>query len=91
MYLEPVSSINSNAVLNDIATERHYTIGEIAKLWHLDYKTVRRMFENEPGVLVFGPGERRHKRSHISMRVPESVMLRVHRRMCKIVETGKPM
>lgn len=64
----------------DIAMERHYTIAEIATLWHLNYKTVRRFFGSEPGVLIFGPGERRFKRSHVSMRVPETVMLRVHRR-----------
>jgi AraC-like DNA-binding protein len=64
----------------DIAMERHYTIAEIARLWHLNYKTVRRLFGSEPGVLIFGPGERRFKRSHVSMRVPETVMLRVHRR-----------
>jgi hypothetical protein len=66
----------------DVALERHYTIGEIAENWHADYKTVRRMFEGQPGVLVWGPGERRHRRSHVSMRVPESVMIRVHR-MCR--------
>lgn len=68
---------------SDVALERHRTIGEIAKLWHLDYKTVRREFEGEPGVLTFGPGERRFKRSHVSMRIPESIMIRVHRRLRK--------
>jgi hypothetical protein len=64
----------------DVAQEKHYTIGEIAERWHCAYKTVQAMFVNEPGVLVWGPGERRFKRSHRSMRVPESVMIRVHRR-----------
>ena len=70
---------------SDVALERHYTIGELSKRWHSDYKTVRRMFEGEPGVLTWGPGERCHKRSHISMRIPESVVIRVHRkyRMCR--------
>lgn len=69
----------------DVALERHYTVGQIAKSWHADYKTVRRMFEGEPGVLIWGPGERRFKRSHVSMRIPESVVIRVHRkyRMCR--------
>ena len=40
---------------------------------------VRRMFEGQPGVLTWGPEERSHKRSHISLRVPESVVIRVHR------------
>jgi hypothetical protein len=74
-------SVNHGSDGGDIALEKHYTVGEIAKRWHLDYKTVRKEFENETGVLSFGPGERRFKRSHISMRVPETVMVRVHRRM----------
>ena len=45
----------------------------------VDYSTARSMFEHEPGVIRFGPEERRFKRSHISLRVPESVMVRVHR------------
>jgi hypothetical protein len=66
----------------DVALERHYTISEIAANWHADYKTVRRMFEGQPGVLMWGPAERRHRRSHVSMRVPESIVIRVHR-MCR--------
>jgi hypothetical protein len=75
----------AEAGCSDVALERHYTIGELSKRWHSDYKTVRRMFEGEPGVLTWGPGERCHKRSHISMRIPESVVIRVHRkhRMCR--------
>src|SRR5271165_3299158 len=65
---------------SDVALERHYTVGQLAKRWHSDYKTVRRMFEGEPGVLTWGPGERCHKRSHVSMRIPESVVIRVHRK-----------
>jgi hypothetical protein len=72
-----------NPVINDTALERHYTIAEIAKRWHMDYHTVRDRFEGQPGVLTWGPGERRFKRSHISMRVPESGMIRVHREMCR--------
>ena len=33
-------------------TERHYTAGEVAELWHLALETVRRLFSNEPGVVV---------------------------------------
>jgi hypothetical protein len=69
----------------DIALEKHYTVGEIADRWHVDYSTARAMFENEPGVLRFGPGERRFKRRHVSLRVPESVMVRVHRTLQRCV------
>lgn len=39
------TAVQAHAVgFSDIALERHYTIGEIAEKWHLDYKTVRKMF-----------------------------------------------
>jgi hypothetical protein len=36
------------------------------------------MFENELGVLKWGTTEGRFKRRHIIMRIPETVVLRVH-------------
>ena len=33
---------------------RHYSPAEIAKLWNLSVDSVRKLFENEPGVMVFG-------------------------------------
>src|SRR5258708_24303651 len=33
------------------STEQHYSVAELAQLWALSEKTIRRMFENEPGVL----------------------------------------
>ena len=57
----------------DLATERHYTDAEIAARWHMHRKTVHKIFDGEPGVLEFGED------GHRSRRIPESVMLRVHR------------
>jgi len=34
--------------------ERHYTVAEIAAMWNLSQDFVRKLFENEPGVLVVG-------------------------------------
>ncbi len=69
--------------MSDVALERHFTVTEISELWHLDEKVVRRMFESEKDVLVFGPTESRYKRRYRSLRIPESVMLRVHDRLRK--------
>jgi hypothetical protein len=77
---QEVSKIGSGG---PVALEKHYTVTEISELWHLDEKLVRKMFEFENDVLVFGPNESRYKRRYRSLRIPESVMLRVHRRLTK--------
>jgi hypothetical protein len=60
--------------------ERHYTPKELAALWALDETTIRRLFYDEPGVLKLGKANRRDgKRDYVSLRIPESVVLRVHR------------
>ena len=65
----------------DLANEKHYSVIEISKLWALSQKTVRRIFEREPGVIQWGSIEARHKRGYRTLRVPETVLLRVHRKL----------
>jgi len=67
--------------LDDVAFERHFTIRELSDLWHLAYETVQRLVENEPGVLIFHTDGTLKKRKYTTIRVPESVALRVHRSM----------
>ena len=67
--------------LLDLANEKHYSVAELASLWGLSERTIRRMFENEPGVLCWGSSERRFKRGYKTLRIPETVMLRVHRQL----------
>jgi hypothetical protein len=71
---KPVQSVGTAA----LGLERHYSVGEIAERWGLSEKIIRRMFEDEDGVLKWGSPETRRKRGYITLRVPESVMLRVH-------------
>lgn len=61
-------------------TEKHFSVAELMKMWGLSRRTVTRLFENEPGVLKLGHGEGRQRRRHWTLRVPESVATRVHRR-----------
>ena len=62
--------------------ERHYRPEELADLWNLSPDAVRRLFENEPGVLVYeGNGLRYGKRRYRTLRIPVSVAERVHRRL----------
>ncbi len=65
----------------DNAQQPHYTVSEIAELWHLSPNKVRGLFAEELGVLRFGREEKRFKRSNIHIRIPESVMQRVHNRL----------
>jgi len=54
--------------------ERHYSVSEVAALWSLSRDSVRRIFRREPGVLVIGD-------RYVTLRIPESVLERVHRRL----------
>jgi hypothetical protein len=65
----------------DLANEKHYSVIEISKLWALSQKTMRRIFEREPGVIHWGAEESRHKRGYRTLRVPETVLLRVHQKL----------
>jgi hypothetical protein len=61
--------------------ERHYSPAQLAQQWSLSEDTVRRIFEHEPGVLIFENPERVSSRRRRTMRIPESVAGRVHRRL----------
>lgn len=64
------------------AFERHFSPDELAQTWGLSSDTVRRLFEREPGVLIIEqPKKSRSSRRYRTLRIPESVALRVHRRM----------
>jgi len=63
------------------ALEPHYSPDQLAKMWGLSSDTVRRMFEREPGVLVIEHTKSLSRRRYRTLRIPESVALRVHRRM----------
>ncbi len=67
----------------DLAAERHYSIKELASMWKLSEKTVRKLFESEPGVIEIGSTEGTYRRAYVTRRVPESVAHRVHRRLRK--------
>jgi hypothetical protein len=66
---------------DEICVEKHYSVLELAQLWQLSEKTIRRMFENEPGVIVWGVAESRSKRRYRTLRIPATVVLRVHRQL----------
>jgi hypothetical protein len=62
--------------------EKHYTLTELGKAWHMSRRSLREWFVDEPGVLKFGADKLKKGRSKVfvSLRVPESVARRVYRR-----------
>jgi hypothetical protein len=58
--------------------ERHYRIGELARIWGLGRETVRKIVQFEPGVVKIRLGR---KRKHTTYSIPESVARRVHTRL----------
>jgi hypothetical protein len=72
--------------------ERHYTIAELAKAWKMGYNTLKPWFMEEPGVIKYGAAKLKkgRRRTHVSLRVPESVARRVYRKITgKEVQPGR--
>lgn len=66
------------------AFEQHFTPKQLAELWALDETTVRRIFQDEPGVFKIGKVVRRDgKRDYVTLRIPQTVALRVHQQRCR--------
>jgi len=62
------------------AFERHFTVAEVATMWNLSKDAVRRMFRHEPGVLLLGDRANNRKQRYVTLRIPKSVLTRVHLR-----------
>jgi hypothetical protein len=61
--------------------ERHYHLEELGKLWGFSRTTMKKWFQDEPGVLRHITGHRRGRvNPYICMRIPESVAKRVYQR-----------
>jgi hypothetical protein len=61
--------------------EKHFTPEALGTSWGLSADTVRRLFEKEPGVLVIERQRNRAARRYRTLRIPESVAVRVHHRL----------
>jgi AraC-like DNA-binding protein len=61
--------------------EPHYTLAELSKAWHVSRPTLQGWFRDEPGVIRYGQDKLKkgRQRTHLSLRVPESVARRVYR------------
>ena len=61
---------------SEMTFEQHFSVDELSALWGMSDDFVRRLFLREPGVVIFfhhRPGRRVYR----TLRIPESVALRV--------------
>ena len=61
-------------------TERHFTVEEIARNRNLSPDLIRKLFVDEPGVIVISKAKR-YKRIYRVLRIPQSVERRVFARI----------
>ena len=61
-----------------LAFEKHYRIGELARIWGLGRETVRKLVKDEPGVVKVRLGS---KKAHTIYSVPASAAERIHTRL----------
>ncbi|MGA2072569.1 MAG: hypothetical protein ABSH52_03620 [Terriglobia bacterium] len=64
-----------------LVAERFYTVAEIGEAWKLSPDKVRRLFQDEPGVLVLENRGIVSRRRYRTLRIPECVLERVTRRL----------
>ena len=76
-------SPSENIAAVDEYLEKHYSPEDVSMMWNLSSKTVRRLFANEPGIIELGQPDTMKKRRYLTIRIPESVLMRVHRRLKK--------
>jgi len=62
-------------------TERHFSPAELATAWGVSEETIRSIFRTESGVLKIGKTGSRYRRGYVTLRIPESVAQRVHRKL----------
>jgi len=77
-------TVGNEPVVRDVtpAIERHYSVAQVAELWGWSETKVREVFRHEPGVLQSQLRTLRpRKRQNVTLRIPESVLLRVHGRL----------
>ena len=64
-----------------LVAEKHFTPQELADMWKVSVQTIREIFQNEDGVLKIGRDGTRTRRRYKTLRIPESVVERVHTRL----------
>jgi hypothetical protein len=63
--------------------ERHFSPRTLSELWGFSEDTIVRWFEDDPAVLKCGCDGARGKRRKITLRIPESIAMRIYQERCK--------
>lgn len=70
---------------NLVVDEKHFSPTELAQAWGVSAETVRSIFRSEPGVLRLPSRQAsRDKRGYVTIKIPQSVAERVHRRLSAV-------
>ena len=62
--------------------EKHYRVGELARMWGLGRETIRKIVKDDPGVIKIRMGR---KKAHTIYSVPESAARRIHTRLLNVL------
>jgi hypothetical protein len=65
-------------IVENTTFEKHYRVGDLARLWGLGRETVRKLVKDDPGVVKIRMGR---KKAHTIYSVPESAAHRIHTRL----------
>jgi hypothetical protein len=57
-----------------LALDEHFTVTEVAKLWHMHPRTIRRIFGSMIGVIKLGTGKK-------TLFIPQRLLEETHRRL----------
>jgi hypothetical protein len=79
-FVGPQSKPAPQTKFIDDGVQEFFSVDEIAAMWNLSGDTIRRMFEDETGVITLGEKNPRGKRRRVTMRIPRAVMERVKKR-----------
>ena len=70
--------MTGGTMLDNSPFEKHYRIGDLARMWGLGRETIRKLIKDEPGVIKVRLGR---KKAHTIYSVPESTAKRIHTRL----------
>jgi hypothetical protein len=79
-----VAATMSEQTSNATSIEKHCRYKELRLLLGLSDRSLRRLFEHEPGVVVLPHEICRKKRKYETVLIPESVVQRVLRRLTRV-------